>query len=181
MSSKDEKKAILDRLLKKYNSRSAKNIDTNRRIIVKPAEIYKNYPQNNAEIAKKQCLNEAASSLLELGFVAVDYLKFSEDIEKIYLCEEKLDAIYEYLKKEYQVVPQSAVSRQIQETVKKYRVAGGPMVQRYCEEVIRQAEDPRLTMVPERIAANLKMIDFLEQNQENLYAREASLLVYGDS
>ena len=34
MSSKDEKKAILDRLLKKYNSRSAKNIDTNRRIIV---------------------------------------------------------------------------------------------------------------------------------------------------
>lgn len=181
MSSKDEKKAILDRLLKKYNSRSAKNIDTNRRIIVKPAEIYKNYPQNNAEIAKKQCLNEAASSLLELGFVAVDYLKFSEDIEKIYLCEEKLDAIYEYLKKEYQVVPQSAVSRQIQETVKKYRVAGGPMVQRYCEEVLRQAEDPRLTMVPERIAANLKMIDFLEQNQENLYAREASMLVYGDS
>ena len=84
--------------------------------------------------------------------MAVDYLKFSEDIEKIYLCEEKLDAIYEYLKKEYHVVPQSAVSRQIQETVKKYRAAG-PMVQKYCEGVLRQAEDPRLTMVPERIAS----------------------------
>ena len=89
MSNQDYKKTILDGLLKKYNNRYAKNITTNRRILLKPTEIYKEYSRNNADISKKQEIYEAVSVLAGMGFVTADYLKFSSDIEKIYLSEKK--------------------------------------------------------------------------------------------
>lgn len=180
MSNKDYKKDILDGLLKKFNNRYAKNITTNRRIILKPTEVYKNYAKNNADILEKQGINEAVSVLTGMGFVTADYLKFSDDIEKIYLSEEKLNAVYEYLKDEYGVVPQSIISKQVNEIVKKY-ICTGKIVQNYCESILVQVEDPRNLLVPEKIEANLKMFSFLEKNEENLYVREASMLVYGDS
>lgn len=180
MSNRDYKKAIIDGLLKKYMNRYAKNIITNRRILLKPAEVYRDYTKNNAEISEKQCINEAISELSGKGFVTADYLKFSDDIEKIYLSEEKLDAIYEYLKTEYGVVPQSTISKQVCEIVKKYTCAG-EIVRKYCEDILVQNEDPRCPLIPGRVEANIKILNFLEKNGENLYVREASMLVYGDS
>ena len=180
MSSKDYKKAILDGLLKKYNNRYAKNITTNRRIILKPIEVYKDYAKNNADISEKQGINEAVSILNDMGFVTADYLKFSDDIEKIYLSEEHLDALYEYLKDEYGVVPQSTISKLVHEIVEKY-IWTGEIVQKYCESILAQIENPRCLLIPERIEENLKMFSFLEKNKENLYVREVSMLVYGDS
>lgn len=180
MSSKDYKKAILDGLLKKYNNRYAKNITTNRRIMLKPIEVYKDYAKNNADISEKQGINEAVSILSDMGFVTADYLRFSDDIEKIYLSEEHIDALYEYLKDEYGVVPQSTISKLVREIVKKYICTGG-IVQKYCENILAQIEDPRCLLIPERIEENLKMFSFLQKNKENLYVREVSMLVYGDS
>lgn len=180
MSNRDYRKYILDVLLKKYNNRYVKNINTNRRIILKPTELYKNYTKNNAEIAEKQCLNEAISELISKGFISVDYLKFSDDIEKVYLCEDKVDEIYEYLKDVYGVVPHNMLSKQVKEAVKKY-ICAGEIVQQYCNTVLAQIDDPRFQADPERIEANLKMLSFLEKNSENLYVREVSMLVYGDS
>lgn len=180
MNNKDYKKVILDELLKKYNNRYAKNITTNRRIILKPIEVYKDYTRNNADISKKQGINDAVSELQDMGFITADLLKFSDDIEKIYLSEEKLDVIYEYLKDEYGVVPQSTISKQVHEMVKEY-ICTGEIVQKYCENILVRAEDPRSSLIPEKIEANLKMFSFLEKNKENLYVREASMLVYGDS
>lgn len=180
MSSKDYKKAVIDSLLKKYNQRCAKNIHTNRRIILKPAEVYRDYAKNNAEITEKQCLHEAVSELMRLGFVTVDHLKFSEDIDKIYLCEEQLQRIYEYLKEHYGIIPQAMISKQIKQLEEQYRCKG-ELAQKYCETIFAQLEDPRNSLALERVEANLKMICFLETNDENLYVREASMLVYGDS
>ena len=180
MSSKEYKKEIIDGLLKKYNIRYAKNITTNRRIILKPTEVYKDYAKNNADISEKQGINEAVSVLTDMGFITADYLKFSDDIEKIYLSEEKLDAIYEYLKEEYSVIPQSTISKRLHEIVEKY-ICRGEIVNKYCESILVQIENPRCILVPEQIEANLKMFSFLEKNKEHLYVREASVLVYGDS
>lgn len=115
MSSKEYKKEIIDGLLRKYNIRYAKNITTNRRIILKPTEVYKDYAKNNADILEKQGINEAVSVLNDMGFITVDYLKFSDDIDKVYLLEEKLEALYEYLKEEYSVIPQSTISKRVHE------------------------------------------------------------------
>lgn len=180
MSNKDYKKAILDGLLKKYNNRYAKNITTTRRIILKPSEVYKNYARNNADILEKQDINDAVAELLGMGYINTECLKFSDDIEKIYLSEEKLNDIYEYLKNEYGVVPQSTISKQVYGMVKNY-ICTGKIVKKYCESILTQVEDPRCLLVPEKIEANLKMFRFLEENKESLYVREASMLVYGDS
>lgn len=180
MSSKEYKKEIIDGLLKKYNIRYARNITTNRRIILKPTEVYKDYAKNNADISEKQGINEAVSVLTDMGFITADYLRFSDDIEKIYLSEEKLDAIYEYLKEEYSVIPQSTISKRVHEIVEKY-ICTGEIVNKYCESILVQIENPRCILVPEQIEANLKMFSFLEKNKEHLYIREASVLVYGDS
>ena len=137
MSSKEYKKEIIDGLLKKYNARYAKNITTNRRIILKPTEVYKDYAKNNADILGKQGVNEAVSVLTGMGFITVDYLKFSDDIEKIYLLEEKIDALYEYLKEEYGVIPQMTISKQVHEIVEKY-ICRGEIVKKYCEVILYQ-------------------------------------------
>ncbi len=180
MSSKDYKKVIIDGLLKKYNNRYVKNITTNRRIILKPIEVYKDYAKNNADISEKEGINEAVSILNDMGFVTADYLRFSDDIEKIYLSEEHLDALYEYLKGEYGVVPQSTISKLVYKIVERHICTGG-IAQKYCENILVQIEDPRCILIPERIEENLKMFSFLEKNKENLYVREVSMLVYGDS
>lgn len=180
MSSKEYKKEIIDGLLRKYNIRYAKNITTNRRIILKPTEVYKDYAKNNADILEKQGINEAVSVLNDMGFITVDYLKFSDDIDKVYLLEEKLEALYEYLKEEYSVIPQSTISKRVHEIVEKY-IFMGKIVNKYCESILVQIEDPRCTPDPEQIEANLKMLVFLENNKEHLYVREVSMLIYGDS
>lgn len=180
MSNQDYRKAILDRLLTKYNNRYAKNVITNKRIIIKPAEVYQEYAQNNADISKKQRINDAVSELSGRGFITADYLKFSDDIEKIYLSEDRLGVIHEYLKDEYGVIPQRIISGQVHEIIKEYIGTGG-IAQKYCESILVQIEDPRCSLIPERIEANLKMFCFLEKNKERLYVREVSMLVYGDS
>lgn len=177
---KDYKKVIIEVLLRKYYNRHAKNMSTNRRIILKPTEIYRNYAKNNADIIEKQSFNEDVTELKSMGIISVDYLKYSEDIEKIYLCEEKFETMCEYLRDVYGVIPQSVVSRQVRDIIEAYSHAG-IIVQKYSEDILAQIEDPRKSVDYERVKANLKMLYFLEKNKEDLYVREASILVYGDS
>ena len=180
MNNEDYVKVIIDSLLKKYNARCAKGTITNRRIVLKPTQIYKDYNRNNAEIVKKQLINEAASALSNMEFVAIDYLKFSDDIEKIYLAEERIQDIYAYLEKEYGIVPQSAILKQVQKIVMEY-TSEGKIAKAYCDTVLAQLKEPGCLLEPERVEANLKMFRFLENNRGKLFIREASMLVYGDS
>lgn len=180
MNSKEYQKEILLGLLKKHQIRSARQIVTGRRIIIKPGELYKDYGKNNADIREKESIHQAAALLLERRFVTVDHLKFSEDIEKIYLREEKLDEIYEYLRESYGILPQSAIMTRIREILGKYQKAG-ELPRKYCAMVLEQAENPRYQPDPERVENNLKMLVFLENNRKKVYVKEASLLVYGDS
>lgn len=180
MDRKDYKKLVLEKLLKKYHNRVARNINTGRRIILKPQEAYKNYADNNADIGEKQRLDEAVNTLMDLGMVTADYLKFSTDMEKIYLCEENMDVVYGYLKDSYGIVPQNVLSEQVKRLVQQYS-SSGVLVQHYADTIRVQIEDPRLQIDLSRIEANLQMLHFLENNKEDLYVRELSSLVYGDS
>lgn len=180
MNSKDYKKLVLEKLLKKYHNRMAKNISTSRRIILRPQEIYKNYHDNNADISEKQRLEEAVKALAELGMVTVDYLKFSADMEKIYLCEEHMDVVYGYLRDVYGIVQQNVLSEKLRQILQQYQPSG-ELVKYYAACIQAQMEDPRQSLDVSGIRANLQLLDFLEQNKEELYVRELSVLVYGDS
>lgn len=180
MSNKDYIREVIDKLLNKYNNRMARHAETNRRIILRPTEIYKKYTDNNADIEEKQKFNEAAAKLVQIGVITADYLKFSTDIEKIYLCEEKMDAIYEYLRTEHGIIPQNAILKQVKELLAEYNY-DGKLIQKYREDILEQMDDPRIQIDYERIKSNLKMLHFMETNKENLYVREVSMLLYGDS
>lgn len=180
MGNKDYKRLILERLLKKYHNRVAKNITTGRRILMKPQELYKNYSDNNADIREKEKLQEAVNALVSVGAVTVDYLRFSTDIEKIYLCEDKIGMVYEYLRDEYGIVPQSVLSERAEAVIRQYR-SSGELARSFANDVRSQVQDPRSQPDLQRIEANLKILDFLERNEESLYVRELSSLVYGDS
>lgn len=180
MSNKDYKKEILVKLIKKYNSRVAKNISTNRPVQLRPAELYKKYADNNADIEEKQQIDEAVKALSELQVVRVDFLKYSRDIGRICLCEEKVDRIHEFLKDNYGIIPQSTIWEQTELLLSEYRLSG-QLVQAYCKGILAQKGNPGYIVDVERVEANLKMLHFLEDNKEELYVRELSMLVYGDS
>lgn len=180
MSVREYKQYILEALLKKYNRRRAQKISTGRRIMLKPTELYKDYAQNNADMKKKSGLEEALAELHAKGFVTAVYLKFSEDIEKIYLAEDYLKDIEEYLKREYGVLSFDTLADQVRANVKRY-TESGDLVQKYVKNLLTELEVPGCLPDPERIEANLKLLDFLEKNKEDLYVRELSVFLYGDS
>jgi len=180
MSNEKYEKIILDRLLKKYNARQAKKSATSRRIQLKASDIYKDYTKNNADISIKQSVNDAVAELYRHRFITVEYLRFSTDIEKLYLAEEKIGLIYEYMQDEFGIIPQHIIANQIREIVTAYD-GEGKLSAKYGGEVITLSKDPRCVLIPEKIEANMKMLAFLETNEEDLYVRELSMLVYGDS
>lgn len=180
MNSNDYIKDILEKLLHKYNNRIAKSVTTTRRVLIKPKDIFIGYADNNADIEKKEQLHDAIDELLDKGMITVDRLKYSTDVEKIYLCEDKVDNIYEYLSHKYGIIPQSAIAGQFKEMLSSY-VPCGPLVQNYCDTLLEQLKDPRTVMLLPIVDANLRMLCFLENNNQNVFIREASMLVYGDS
>ena len=180
MSSRDYRKIIVEKLLKKYNTRLAQNTSTTRRIILKPTEVYKNYTENNADISIKQNLDEAVDALLKMKMITVDYLKFSTDVEKIYLCEEQIGVIYEWLKAEYGITPQNVLVKKAKALLENY-FCDGKVMEYYRYQLSLLLQDPRTELNLDNLEANLKMIYFLETNMNDLYVREASMLVYGDS
>lgn len=207
MNSKDYVREILDRLMKKYQNRAPRRegMKSQRRVMLKPAALYRHYADNNADISVKQEIHEAVDKLLDLGMVTADYLKFSTDIEKICLCEDKAEEIYRYLEEEYGDIPQGRLRQQAESLLEKYGQGGdssgtsgctgetsgrsdetsgteaGSLVAPYICNVRLMLEKPGYCPDPERIGANLKMLRLMEENREKLYVKEASMLVYGDS
>lgn len=180
MSSKEYVRMILERLLKKYHNRTG---NSKRRVIVKPTELYKSYADNNADIVEKQSLYEAAEELLKRKVITVDYLKFSTDIEKIYLCEDRLDEIQRFLQEEYGIAPQNVLLGRVKAILERYGETG-ELARNYSKGIWLQIDGmgkPLERNQAERIEANLKMLCFMDRNEEELYVREASMLVYGDS
>lgn len=180
MSSKEYAKVIIEKLIKKYNNRLASRSDTNRRIILRATEIYRKYADYNADIQEKQKLNEAVEMLLEMETITVDYVKFSQDIEKIYLREENTKKLFDYLGDEYGIVPQNVLREQARNLMVQYNDTG-QLVKTYRDSLKLQIENPRYSIDLERMEENYKMLRFLDQNEEDLYLREVSMLVYGDS
>lgn len=124
MNSKDYVREILDQLMKKYQNRAPRREDmkSQRRVMLKPSALYRHYADNNADISVKQEIHEAVDKLLDLGMVTADYLKFSTDIEKICLCEDKAEEIYRYLEEEYGDIPQGRLRQQAESLLEKYGV-----------------------------------------------------------
>ncbi|MGN1350420.1 MAG: Wadjet anti-phage system protein JetD domain-containing protein [Anaerovoracaceae bacterium] len=181
MSTNYEEKLLIA-LAEKYR-KSKKDTGENRirrRTSVKPENIYSRYHDNDGDFEKISALNEAVYSLVEKGFVQVETESFGTELKKIFLVDEKISETEQYLKDVYDYVPKENKLNRLSRLIDAYGDAS-EICRAECQEL---REKLRKRIVPknlEEMEQVLAAVAFIEKNQEELFIREASLKIYGDS
>lgn len=178
----DYKEKMLIRLVEKYR-KSKKDSKTNvicRRTSISPSELYKKYSKNDGDMNQIENINQAAEECARGGFLTFEEKGFSNEIEKIYLIDEKVDEIEAYLESAYGYEPKHTKRQYVEQMIDRY---GGisPAADRECERlrgILAQNKIPNNYQQTEEI---LKAITFIETNETQLYVREASMMIYGSS
>ncbi len=180
MNQYEEKLLVL--LAEKYR-KSKKDNKTgmiSRRTQAKPSELYKNYNRNDADLEQIEAVNQAAEECRKKGFLTYEMNGFSSEILKIYLVDEKISEVEQYLAEHYQYEPKYVKRQYVERMIETY---GGksPVAGKECEKLKRILDRngvPKDYLQTEEI---LKALVFIENNERDLYLREASMLIYGSS
>lgn len=176
-----EKKLLVE-LVEKYR-KSKKDSGTNviaRRTRITPDKLYKAYKQNDGDLEKIEAVNQAVYGCHEKGFLTFDQEGFSNEIRAIYLVDEKVDEIERYLEEMYQYEPGYAIRRHFKELIAAYE-NGSPTAGHECKKLKRMLEANRIPQNYLQLEDMLKALVFIEKNESELFLREASMLIYGDS
>lgn len=175
-------KKLLEALTDKYRQ-SKKDRGTNvirRRTKLNPTQLYKNYIRNDADMAQIEALNQAVFQCSEKGFVTYDTEGFSSEIQSIYLVDEKIGEIEQYLEEKYGYEPKSVKRQYVEELIAAYS-GRSPAAEKECEKLRQALEKNRIPARCHQTEDLLKALVFIETNEKALYLREASSLIYGDS
>lgn len=180
MDNYEEKLLVL--LAEKYrkSKKDSKTGMVSRRTQAKPSELYKNYNRNDGDMEQIEAVNQAAQVCEKKGFLTFEMNGFSNEILKIFLVDEKIDEIEQYLEKTYQYEPKHVKKRYVEQMIEKYR-GKAPAADRECEKLQHTLDKngiPKNYIQTEEI---LKALVFIETNKKTLYLREASMLIYGSS
>ena len=173
---------MLTVLAEKYR-KSKKDSGTNvivRRTKLTPSKLYKDYNRNDGDILQIEAVNQVILRCSEKGFVTYETEGFSNEIENIYLVDEKIEEIESYLAKKYGYEPKSVKRKHVENLLSLY---GGrtPAAERECGKLRRALEKNKIPSKYHQAEDLLKALVFIENNEKELYLREASLLIYGDS
>ena len=152
----------------------------NRRTLVKPEKLYKKYNTIDGDYEEISMLNQAVECLSNLGFICCEKETFGTQILCIYLVDEYIQEAEQYLAERCGYVSKDMQIDKLRKVVNKYKNASS-----ICEmECVRLMENIVERKVPKNIDELddiLKAVAFIENNQEELYMREMSMKVYGDS
>ncbi len=173
---------MLEILVDKYR-RSKKDKGTNvieRRTKLNPSQLYKNYSRNDGDMVQIEAVNQAACQCREKGFVTYEEKGFSSEIQSIYLVDEKIEEIENYLETTYGYETKSVKQQYVEKMIAAY---GGrsPAAEQECEKLRQALKKNRIPSRYHQTEDLLKALIFIENNQEDLYLREVSSLIYGDS
>ncbi|NBH72960.1 hypothetical protein D3Z51_13180 [Clostridiaceae bacterium] len=180
MNQYEEKMLVL--LAEKYR-KSKKDNKTgmiSRRTQAKPSELYKNYNRNDADLEQIEAVNQAAEECRKKGFLTYKMNGFSSEIMKIYLVDEKISEVEQYLTEHYQYEPKYVKQQYVERMIETY---GGksPVAGKECEKLKRILDRNRVPKDYLQTEEILKALVFIENNEWDLYLREASMLIYGSS
>lgn len=157
---------------------------TNRRTKLKPEKLYNKYHSNDGDYEKISAINDTVQKLKDKGFVTSEYESFGTDLTGIYLVDDKINEIEEYLAEQYGYVSKDAKLHKLETLIKEYEDRS-PICHEECSKLKTILESRKL---PKSIEKNIDMLDdlfrvlcFVENNQKLMYIREVSMLVYGDS
>ena len=178
----DYEEKLLTALVEKYRA-SKKDRGTNviaRRTKLTPSGLYKNYSRNDGDMEQIEAVNQAILACSQKGFVTYEKEKFCSEIRSVYLIDEKIEEIEGYLENRYGYVSKPARRRNLERLNAVY---GGrsPAAQKECEKLRQALEKNRIPSGDAQTEDLLKALVFIETNKKELYLREASSLIFGDS
>lgn len=157
---------------------------TNRRTKLKPEKLYNKYHSNAGDYEKISAINDTVQKLKDKGFVTSEYESFGTDLTGIYLMDDKIDEIEEYLAEQYGYISKDTKLQKLETLIREYEDRS-PICHEECGKLKIILESRKL---PKSIEKNIDMLDdlfrvlsFVENNQKLMYIREVSMLVYGDS
>lgn len=180
MHNYEEKMLVL--LVEKYR-KSKKDRGTgriNRRTQIKPTMLYKGYDRNDGDLEQINAINEIAATYQKKGYLTYEKHKFSNEISVIYLIDEKVEEIEEFLAEHYQYESKHQKMKCVEEIIAKYN-GRSPVASRECAKLQASLDKNTVPKDYKRIEDILKALIFVEQNEEPLYIREASMFIYGSS
>lgn len=151
-----------------------------RRTQVKPEKFYKKYNANDGDFEEISKLNETVEHLEKLGFVQCTKETFGTQMQCIYLIDERIEDVEQYLAERYGYVSKEMQLEMLQNLVNKYKDASS-ICAKECEKFTEYIANRKIPKNLSELDDILKAIAFIETNQEELYIREVSIKVYGDS
>lgn len=152
----------------------------NRRTQVKPDKFFKKYYANDGDVAEIVNLNETVSKLVAKGFVKTEVEIFGTQIRKIYLVDEQVVEVECYLNERYSYVSKEMQMQVLQQLIDTYAHAS-PLCSQQCDLLRKNIANRTVPKNYMEIENILKAIAFIENNKRDLYVREVSMKVYGDS
>lgn len=173
---------ILKNLVEKYrkSKKDSGNNKTNRRTQMKPEELYKKYDANDGDFEEISKFNQSVEYLSELGFINSVKEIFGTQIQCIYLVDEKIQDIERYLGEKYGYVSKDIQIEKLQSLVNKYQNISS-ICEKECARLQKCIEKRKVPKNIDELDDILRAVAFIENNQEDLYIREVSMKVYGDS
>ena len=156
------------------------NNKTNRRTQVKPEKFYKKYNANDGDYEEISKFNQTVEQLTEMGFVYNVKETFGTQIQCIFFEDKRIEDAEQYLAERYGYVSKDMQIEKLRNLVDKYKKSS-PICEQECARLVGNIEERRVPKNIDELDDILKAVAFIENNQEELYMREMSMKVYGDS
>lgn len=170
-------KKVLELLLDKYerSKRYKEDVDTNRAIMIKPTEIYKDYDSDFADVDEQR---DFETEMLELKAEQIIGIRSKGNIiYRIELLTNKVSVVYALLKRE---PLKDAVQKQIglyREWLGKHHI-----IDSFCSAQLDLLENGKKAKYDADIAEKLlKLMNFVLSNNEVILERELSVAVFSDT
>lgn len=177
MTLSDYQNKILEKLLDKYE-RSKQPYDSTeklRAIMIKPADIYKDYDSDYSDIDEQSEFETDISELVNEEYITIR--RKEKIISRIVLNVDSLDKIYILMKRE----PRKLA---IQNEINLYKewIGKNELISRYCTHQIELLESGKTAKYKIKVAENLlRLLEFVLSNRQMILERELSIAVFGDT
>lgn len=127
-----------------------------------------------------EAVNQAAMHCRQMGFLTFETEKFSNEIRNIDLVDEKIEELEAYLEQTYHYESKASKRQYVEELIAVYS-GRSPAAELECRKLRQALEKNRIPPKYQQAKDLLKALVFIENNREELFLREASMLIYGDS
>lgn len=153
---------------------------TNRRTRVKPEKLYKKYQANDGDFDVITAINNTVAELCRIGFLTCYQEKFGTSLQCIYLVDEQIEQVEDYLHKKYAFIPKGMKKDDVQNMIAKYHDLS-EICGMECDRLLKELDFNKIPNDYETLPKVLDAVAFIENNRTELFVREVSMKVYGDS